>query len=77
VRAAELERARELVLDRMVGRLEAEHEHGAVACASAAVRGLQRVDEPAVRGPQAGLDHGAHGVGAAQEAGEAHRAVAS
>ena len=74
VRAAELERARELVLDGMVGGLEAEHEHGALAVARPALRGLQRVDEPAVGGPQTGLDHRAHRVGAGEERGEAHRA---
>ena len=74
VRAAELERARELVLDGVVGGLEAEHEHRALAVAGAGLRRLERVDEPAVGGPQAGLDERAHRLGAGQERREAHRA---
>ena len=68
VRAAELERALELVLDGVVGGLEAEHEHRALAVAGAGLRRLERVDEPAVGGPQPGLDDRAHRLGAGEEA---------
>ena len=74
VRAAQLERARELVLDVVIGGLEAEHEDGPLAVAGIGLLRFQRVDEPAVGGPQAGLDNGAYRLGTGQEGGEAHRA---
>ena len=73
VRAAQLERAREVVADVVVGGLEAEHEHRALAVAGAGLLRLERVDQPAVGGAQAGLHDRPHRLGAGQEGGEAHR----
>ena len=63
-----LERARHPRVERVIGGLEAEHEHRGVAAAGAGVRGLERVEQPAVRRVQARLRERAHGSRAAREA---------
>ena len=58
--------SREVGVDRMVGRLEAEHEHRVRPVARAGLQRLELVDQPAVRRVQAGLRERAHRLGAAR-----------
>ena len=57
----------------MVGGLEREQQHRGRAVARARGRRLPGVEEPAVRGVEAGLRNGARRVGAAREIGECDR----
>ena len=65
--------ARHPRVERMVGRLEGEQQHRGRAVARPRGGRLPGVEEPAVRGVEAGLRDGARRVGAARELGEGDR----
>ncbi len=70
VLGADLERPRERVVDRMVGRLEAEHEQRVAAVAGHRHRRLARVDQAAVGRVEPGLRERAHALRAGGEVGK-------
>ena len=74
---AQGESAPEVVVDLVVRGLEAEDEDGVRAVCRPGLLRLERVDQPQVRRPQARLGDRPHGVRAAEELAEAHRARAA
>ena len=74
VLAADPQALREVLVDGVVGRLEAEHEDRERPVAGAGLQRLELVDQAAVRGVQARLGERADRFGAARERVEAHRA---
>src|SRR5438093_966106 len=67
VDAASLESALHPGVERVVGGLEGEHQHGLVAAAGPGGESLARVEEAAVGRIEAGLADGAHRLRALEE----------